>query len=38
MIAQARYGQQLNYTLTLTAENGQWIVQTIDLMPPINNN
>ncbi|MCV7002195.1 MULTISPECIES: conjugal transfer protein [Mycolicibacterium] len=32
--AQARYPQQLSYTLSLTADNGQWLVDSLKLMPP----
>lgn len=37
VIAHSRYSQQLTYTLTLTADNGQWVVQSIDDMPPVEN-
>ncbi|QFS94563.1 Conjugative transposon protein TcpC (plasmid) [Mycobacterium sp. THAF192] len=33
--AHSRYAQQLTYVLTLVADNGQWIVQAIDDMPPV---
>ncbi|SUA31377.1 Uncharacterised protein [Mycolicibacterium fortuitum] len=32
--AQARYPQQLSYTLSMTADNGQWLVDNLKLMPP----
>lgn len=37
VVAHSRYSQQLTYALTLTADNGQWVVQSIDDMPPVEN-